>query len=79
MEIVPQDWFFTDGLGVSDEVQGKGLGRYLLQKARQEMHRIGYRHAAISTDWMNFRAFLFYSNDGYHRVDWTYALRRTVN
>lgn len=71
-----QDWLHTVWLGVSEEVQGKGLGRYLLQRALQEMHTVGYRHAAISTSWQNFRAFLFYSNYGYRVVDWTYALSR---
>ncbi len=73
-----QDWFFTTSLGVAKEVQGKGLGRYLLQRALQEMHGVGYRHAAISTAWDNFRAFLFYSNHGYHVVDWTYGLSRDL-
>ena len=73
-----QDWFFTPWLEVLDEMQGKGLGRYLLQRARQEMHRVGYRHAGISTSWENFRALLFYSNYGYRVVDWTYGLRREM-
>ena len=73
-----QDWLFTTWLGVSEESQGKGLGRYLLQRALKEMYGVGYRHAAISTDWQNFRAFLFYSNCGYHVVDWTYALSRRL-
>ena len=71
-----QDWFFTEWLYISDDMQGKGLGRYLLLRVRQEMHRIGYRHAGISTSWENFRALLFYSNYGYRVVDWTYGLRR---
>jgi ribosomal protein S18 acetylase RimI-like enzyme len=73
-----QDWFLTTGLGVSAEFQGKGLGRHLLGRALQEMRGIGYRHAAISTDWLNPRAFLFYSNYGYHVVDWTYAAGRQL-
>ena len=73
-----QDWFFTTWIGISEEMQGKGLGRHLLQRALQEMQRVGYRHAAISTDWQNFRAFLFYSNYGYRVVDWTYAWRREL-
>ena len=67
-----QDWFHTVWLGVEDDFQGQGLGRYLLQYALQEMKKIGYRHAAISTAWDNHRAFLFYSNCGYRTVDWTY-------
>ena len=73
-----QDWLFTTWIGVSEEMQGKGLGRHLLQRALQEMHSVGYRHAAISTNWRNFRAFLFYSNYGYRVVDWTYALGREL-
>ncbi|MCZ6680068.1 MAG: GNAT family N-acetyltransferase [Candidatus Poribacteria bacterium] len=73
-----QDWLFTTWLGVSEEMQGQGLGRYLLHRTLQEMHGVGYRHAAISTDWQNFRAALFYSNHGYHVVDWTYALGREM-
>jgi GNAT superfamily N-acetyltransferase len=73
-----QDWSFTTGLDIAEEMQGKGLGRFLLQRALEEMHGIGYRHAAISTGWRNFRAFLFYSNCGYHVVDWTYGLRREL-
>jgi ribosomal protein S18 acetylase RimI-like enzyme len=73
-----QDWLFTTWLGVSDEFQGKGLGRYLLHRALQEMRGGGYRHASISTAWDNHRAFLFYSNYGYHVVDWTYGFRREL-
>ena len=57
------------GLGIEDEFQGQGLGRYLLQHALQEMHKVGYRHAAISSGLDNHRAFLFYNNCGYRVVD----------
>jgi GNAT superfamily N-acetyltransferase len=74
-----QDWLHTVWLGIEDKFQGQGLGRYLLQYALQEMHKIGYRHAAISTDWENYRAFLFYSNCGYRVVDWTYELEKNLS
>ena len=74
-----QDWFHTVWLGVEDDFQGQGLGRYLLQYALQEMKKIGYRHAAISTAWDNHRAFLFYSNCGYRTVDWTYEFVRDLS
>ena len=74
-----QDWLHTVWLGVEDEFQGQGLGRYLLQYALQEMHEAGYRHAAISTAWDNHRAFLFYSNCGYRIVDWTYAFAKDLS
>jgi len=73
-----QDWLFTTWLGVAEQFQGRKLGLHLLQRTLREMHAIGYRHAAISTDWQNFRAFLFYSNYGYRVVDWTYALGREL-
>lgn len=74
-----QDWFHTVWLGVEDDFQGQGLGRYLLQYALQEMKKVGYRHAAISTAWDNYRAFLFYSNCGYRTVDWTYEFVKNLS
>ena len=71
-----QDWLHTTGLDIDDPYQGQGIGRYLLQYSLQEMHKVGYRHATISTDWENYRAFLFYSNCGYRAVDWTYELEK---
>ena len=74
-----QDWFYTAWLGVAERVQGRGLGRYLLQRALTEMHGAGYRHAAISTALNNHRAYLFYSNFGYRTVDWTYGWSRRLD
>jgi ribosomal protein S18 acetylase RimI-like enzyme len=74
-----QNWLHTTWLGIEDEFQGQGLGRYLLQYELQEMHKVGYRHAAISTAWDNHRAFLFYSNCGYRTVDWTYGFVKNLS
>ena len=74
-----QNWLHTVWLGIEDDFQGQGLGRYLLQYALQEMKKIGYRHAAISTAWDNHRAFLFYSNCGYRTVDWTYEFVKDLS
>ena len=74
-----QAWLHTVWLGIEDDFQGQGLGRYLLQYALQEMKKIGYRHAAISTAWDNHRAFLFYSNCGYRTVDWTYEFVKNLS
>ncbi len=74
-----QTWLHTVWLGIEDDFQGQGLGRYLLQYALQEMHKIGYRHAAISTAWDNHRAFLFYGNCGYRTVDWTYEFVKNLS
>ena len=74
-----QDWLHTVWLGIEEDFQGQGLGRYLLQYALQEMKEVGYKHAAISTAWDNHRAFLFYSNCGYRTVDWTYGFVKNLS
>ena len=74
-----QDWLHTVWLGIEDDFQGQGLGKFLLQSTLHEMHKIGYRHAAISTDWENYRALLFYSNCGYKIVDWTYEYEKVLS
>ena len=71
-----QNWLHTVWLGIENEFQGQGLGRYLLQYALQEMHKVGYQHAVISSGIDNHRAFLFYSNCGYRVVDWTYEYEK---
>jgi GNAT superfamily N-acetyltransferase len=68
-----QDWFFIHWLDVEEKEQGKGWGRYLLQRTRWEMRKIGYRNAVISTDWRNYRALLFYTNYGYRVTDTVYG------
>jgi len=73
-----QERVFVLELWVTERLQGRRLGRYLLQRALKEAHGKGYRHAAISTDWRNYRAFLFYSNHGFRAADWTYAFRREL-
>jgi len=69
-----QDSFFTEWLGIEEEEQGKGWGRYLLQRTLWEMRKIGYQNAFISTDWENYRALLFYTNYGYRVTDTVYGL-----
>lgn len=73
-----QDWSFTKWIGISEHVQGQGLGRHLLQRALLELRSAGYRHAAISTARDNYRAALFYTNLGYQVIDWTYAYGRQI-
>jgi GNAT superfamily N-acetyltransferase len=73
-----QDWLVTVWLDVYDEFQGQGIGRHLLQYSLQEMRKIGYRHAAISTNWENYRAMLFYGNCGYRVVDWAYEYHKKL-
>lgn len=74
-----QDWFHTVYLEIEDKFQGQGLGRSLLQYSLQEMKKIGYQHATISTGWDDYRALLFYSNCGYRTVDWTYGYEKVLS
>jgi len=74
--IEAQSWFFTKWLGIEEKEQGKGLGRYLLQKTLHEMRGIGYKNAAISTNVRNHRAQLFYTNFGYKVTDTSYEFVR---
>lgn len=67
-----QDWVYTEWLGVEEDFQGQGLGKYLLQYSLQEMHKVGYRHASLNTECYEYLPILFYSNCGYRVVDWTY-------
>lgn len=73
-----QDWVFITGLGIVNKEQGKGLGRYLLQRNLWEMQKIGYKNTVISTDWKNYRAQLFYTNYGYKLVDTGYEFTKNL-
>ena len=72
------DWCVCDYLYVSEELQGKGLGKYLLATGLAEMRAAGSRHAMISTDWNNYRAYLFYTNFGYRFCDRTFGFRKAI-
>jgi GNAT superfamily N-acetyltransferase len=67
-----QEWLFVEGLFVDREEQGKGLGRYLLQRNLWEMRKLGYKNAVISTDIANYRAQLLYMNYGFQLADTCY-------
>ena len=71
-------WCFCDELFVAEPLRGRGLGKFLLAAALAEMHQAGFRHAAISTDWNNYRAALFYANFGYSLCDRTFAFRKEM-
>ncbi len=73
------DFAFCDWLGVKEEHQGGGLGRFLLAQAMFLARERGYRHGAISTALSNDRAFLFYTNHGFRVVDWTYEFSRELS
>ena len=68
-----QDRFLVDSLSVEEPYQGQGLGRWLLLKTMQDAKELGYKHAAISNAVANYRAFMFYTNYGFHVTDWTYG------
>ena len=67
-----QNWVYTEWLGVDYEYQGNGLGKYLLLYSLQEMQKVGYRHASLSTECNEYLPILLYTNCGYRVVDWTY-------
>ena len=73
------DFAFCEWLGVEEEYQGRGLGRFLLAHAMYLARERGYRHGAISTAFDNDRAFLFYTNYGFRVVDWTYEFARELS
>jgi len=68
-----EDRAFVDGLYVYDPWQGKGIGKYLLQRALNDAYALEFRRAGISTAWDNHRAFVFYSKFGFSVSDWTYG------
>ena len=72
------DWCVCDNLSVDEPLQRKGLGKYLLAKGLAEMWRAGCRHAMISTDWNNYRAYLFYTNFGYSFLDRTLSFQKAL-
>ena len=73
-----QDWVYIAGLFVNESEQAKGLGRYLLQRNLWESLKLGYKNTAISTDWQNYRALLFYTNYGYYLVDTYYEFIKNI-
>ncbi len=56
---------FVTWLGIDDEWQGRGYGRFLLLTALHELRTLGYRRSTISTNLTNYRAMTFYANLGY--------------
>lgn len=75
-DVALQEWFFVNWLGIGEEYQGKGIGKYLLHRGLLEGRRKGYRHAIISTRTDNWRAYNLYSNWGFRAADWTYAFEK---
>lgn len=73
------EWWLPEWLGLEDEVQGKGVGRFLLRTALRRMHDRGYRHAAISTDEQNYRAACLYTSEGYRVIDRTHAYAKDLD
>ncbi|HUU54157.1 MAG TPA: GNAT family N-acetyltransferase, partial [Armatimonadota bacterium] len=58
--------------------QGKGLGKHMLARGLRAARDRGLRHAMISTDWNNHRAYLFYTNFGYGFLDRTFSFRKEL-
>ncbi|MCJ7751721.1 MAG: GNAT family N-acetyltransferase [Armatimonadetes bacterium] len=70
------DWCTAGLLRVADHLQGKGIGKWLLARGLAEMRKAGARHAMISTDWNNYRAYLFYTNFGFRFLDRTFGFSK---
>lgn len=73
-----QETFFVTWLGVNDDRQGRGWGRFLLLSALYELRRVGYRRSAISTNLTNYRAMTFYANLGYDVVGNGYEFAKSL-
>ncbi|MBT3270769.1 GNAT family N-acetyltransferase [Candidatus Poribacteria bacterium] len=73
-----QDAFFVTWLGIDDEWQGNGWGRFLLLSALYELKRLGYRRSTISTNLTNYRAMTFYANLGYEVVGNGYEFTKSL-
>ncbi len=74
-----RDWCFCTSLDVEESLQGRGLGKHLLALGLREARDRGLRHAMISTDWNNHRAYLFYTNFGYRFLDRTFSFRKELS
>ncbi len=74
-----QDWIFIKWLGVEEEEQAKGWGRYLLRRNLWEAQNIGYKNTVISCNIKNHRAQLFYTNYGYRVADTTYGFGKHIS
>ncbi len=72
------DWCFCTSVYVDEPHQGKGLGKWLLSLSLREMRVHGLRHAMVSTDWNNHRAYLFYANFGFRFLDRTFSFRKEL-
>ena len=57
--------FAIGDLDIDPKEQGKGLGRYLLQRTLWEMKEVGYKTASLGTGGRNHRSQLLYSSVGF--------------
>jgi GNAT superfamily N-acetyltransferase len=73
-----KEWCFCTSLHIDEPLQGKGLGKHMLSLGLREASKRGLRHAMISTDWNNYRAYLFYTNFGFAFLDRTFAFRKEL-
>jgi GNAT superfamily N-acetyltransferase len=73
-----QEVLFVDGMSVTEDATGKGLGRYLMLRMFQESRALGYLKAVTATELANTRALLFYTNLGYKTTDMVYALTKNL-
>jgi hypothetical protein len=77
------------GLGMSESIgrcfcssrhtEEQYQGTWLLSLNLTGMRRRGIPHAMISTDWDNFRAYLFYANYGFTFLDRTFSFCKDLH
>jgi GNAT superfamily N-acetyltransferase len=71
------DWCYC-GIGVAGDLQGRGLGKYLLSRALAAMREQGAKHTLLLTHDDNYLAQLFYANFGYRFLDRTFSFRKRL-
>ena len=71
-----QDALLIEDLDVIESEQGKGLGRFLLQRALWEGWGLGFQRADLRVKTDNYRALMLYASEGFQIVATGYQLRK---
>ncbi|HTX91114.1 MAG TPA: GNAT family N-acetyltransferase [Anaerolineales bacterium] len=69
------DEYFISNLAVRPELQGRGLGRFMLEQIEARAVRQGFRKLSLTVDVENERAFSLYERTGFQRIE-TVEIRR---
>ena len=68
----------VDGFGTVEPERRKGIGRYAMEVALSEMHKLGYKHAVLDVENGNYPAQLLYLSMGFQVLSNTYSARKTL-